>query len=133
MRTLLRIFATLVWLAVASTLILIWQTWRLGDIGALARTGIFGAVTAFGWILTLILGPFAALQLWRLRESGQRASLFLASYTFLYYAGGWFFFEPAGGVTFQLGLTMLWNSLFCGVLLSSPVRRICAAADAPSK
>src|SRR3972149_5446841 len=48
-----------------------------GGIAALLGTGVFGLLTVLGWLLTLLVGPFAAVQLWRLRPSGRRVTRFL--------------------------------------------------------
>ena len=65
MRMILRILAILTGLEIVHTALLIWRFPHLADLGM--TTTIFGAVTALGWILTLVVGPFAAVQLWRLR------------------------------------------------------------------
>ena len=89
MRIILRIVAVAIWFAIISTLLLIWRFWRFGDLATLWASGIFGLITFLGWLLTLNVGPFAGIQLWRLRESGRKSSLFLAGCTLLYYLVTW--------------------------------------------
>jgi hypothetical protein len=99
--------------------------WHAGDLGKLMMSGGFGQLTAVGWALTLALGPFAAVQLWRMRESGRRASLALASFALLYYVVAWSFFRQPGAEASKALIPVVENALFSALLLSSPTRRIC--------
>jgi hypothetical protein len=117
--------AVLIGLETATTILLVWRMARLGGLGELARTGAFGLITMLGWVLTLVVGPFAAAQLWRLRESGRRASLFLASFALIYYAAGLLFFRGTGAETAQIAVPIVGNLLLSVLLVSSPARRVC--------
>lgn len=68
----------------------------LGGLGALIRSGTFGLISLLGWALILAVGPFAAVQFWRLRESGRKVSLLLAGCTLVSDAAGLFVFSNAG-------------------------------------
>jgi len=129
MRIILRIFAIVMWWEIIRTIVLIWRFSRLGGLGALMH-GIFGAATILGWLLTLAIGPFASTQLWRLRESGRKASLLLAVYALLYYIAGGLFFRQPGAKLSPILVALAGNALFSALLLSSPARRVCLGPGA---
>jgi hypothetical protein len=87
-RIFLRVIAIWISFQIAYSILLIWRMAFLGGIGELSRSGILGLATILGWLLTLSVGPFAVVQLWRLRESGRKSSLFLSAFAFAYYATG---------------------------------------------
>ncbi|MGA3261680.1 MAG: hypothetical protein ABSE35_22595 [Bryobacteraceae bacterium] len=129
MRIILRIFAIVIWCEIIRTIVFIWRFSRLGGLAALMR-GIFGATTIIGWLLILAVGPFAATQLWRLRESGRKASLLLAVYAFSYYLAGVLFFREPGAELSPILVAVAGNALFSALLLSPPARRACLASKA---
>jgi hypothetical protein len=129
MRIILRIFAIVMWCEIIRTIVFIWRFSRLGGLAALMR-GIFGATTIIGWLLILAVGPFAATQLWRLRESGRKASLLLAVYAFSYYLAGVLFFREPGAELSPILVAVAGNALFSALLLSPPARRACLASKA---
>jgi hypothetical protein len=55
---------------------------------ALRTSGVLGGLTIVGWVITLIAGPVAAVQLWRFRHSGRRAGIILFGYGLTYYLVG---------------------------------------------
>jgi hypothetical protein len=126
MRIILRILAIAVWFAIIGTLLLVWRIWRVGTLGVLMASGIFGLITVLGWIFTMVAGPFGAVQLWRLRESGRRTVLLLAGYAFLYYFVCLFFFRQSGAANSKIWLALGGNIVVVALLLSSPVRRACS-------
>jgi hypothetical protein len=84
MRIILRIYGIVIGLAIIRTVFMVHSFSSTNSLRALLADGVFGVISVSGWILTLAMGPFAAVQLWRLRESGRRTSLFLAVYGLLY-------------------------------------------------
>ena len=133
MRLFLRVIAVLAALQIANTILLVWRMVRLEAVGVLARTGIFGLITMLGWLLTLAVGPFAVVQLWRLRESGRRSLLLLASFAFVYYAAGLVFFRGPGAQTARIAVPIVGNLLLSVLLVSSPARRVCQNMKAAQK
>ena len=126
MRIILRIFAIIVWLAIIFNLLLLWRIWRAGTF-ALMVTGPLGLFTVLGWALIIAVGPFAAVQLWRLRENGRRASLLLSGYTLLYYFAMGLSFQQQHLATSKVWLWAGANAYFVMVLLSPTARRACRA------
>ena len=61
-----------------------------GGLGPLLRSGVLGGLTIVGWVVALVVGPVAAVQLWRFRESGRRAGIILFGFGLLYYVIGLF-------------------------------------------
>jgi hypothetical protein len=104
---------------------LIWRMALLGGIGELSRSGVLGLATIVGWLLTLSVGPFAVVQLWRLRENGRKSSLLLSAFAFAYYAAGLLFFRGHSAETAKIVVPILGNLLLSVLLVSSPVRRLC--------
>jgi len=125
MRTVLRFLAALIWWPIAGTVLLIWRLWHLGSLRALAGNSLFGVATVLGWVFTLALGPVAAIQLWRLQESGRRISLFLSLFALIYYVVSWVYFRDPNTDFFKGGLAVSGNAVFCAILLSPQARRIC--------
>ena len=79
MRVILRILAIIIWVAVALMAIVAWGLWGLGHFG-LVMAGFPRVIKTLEVVLTVVLGPIAAIQLWRLQESGRRISLFLSPF-----------------------------------------------------
>ena len=98
MRAILRVIAIL---AAASFLVTVWEVMglvRIGELGIMLRTllevGIVGWLTAIGWLITLVTGPIAAVQLWRLRATGRIAGLALFGFGAVYDCLGALLREP---------------------------------------
>jgi hypothetical protein len=124
-RIFLRVIAIWISFTIVYSILLIWRMAFLGGIGELSRSGILGLATILGWLLTLSVGPFAVVQLWRLRESGRKSSLFLSAFAFAYYAAGLLFFRGPGAETANIAVPILGNLFLSLLLVSSPVRRVC--------
>jgi hypothetical protein len=125
MRIVLRFLAALIWWPIVGTVLLIWRLWHSGSLGTLAANGLFGAATVLGWVFTLALGPVAAIQLWRLQESGRRIALFLSLFALIYYVVSWMYFRDPNTDFFKGGLAVSGNAVFSAILLSPQARRVC--------
>ena len=125
----LRGISVLTSLAVAMTVALFLQFVRTGRIGALLSIGVFGVLTLAGWILTVLVGPFAALQLWRLRPSGRRATAFLAACATIYYALGLLFYRGPGTKVAVVVFMVTCSAATLAFLLSGPARVLCHEAS----
>lgn len=89
-----------------------------GAMNGLIQTGPFGVWTVLGLILILIGGPFAAVQLWRLRPSGRVVAVVLFANAALYFTvGAWLFAEPASE-TPSMMIAAALNAIACAFLLS---------------
>lgn len=130
MRTFLRVIAIWIALQLAYSILLIWRMVLLGGIRELSRSGVFGFTTMLGWLLTLSVGPFATVQLWRLRESGRKSALLLSAFAFAYYSAGFLFFRGPGAEASKIALPIVGNLIFSVFLVSSPVRRTCQNVNA---
>jgi hypothetical protein len=64
---LIRIVAVLAAVSVLSTLWFISAFAAAGGLRPLLTSGLLGGLTIVGWVITLVLGPVAAVQLWRFR------------------------------------------------------------------
>ena len=88
MRFLIRIVAVLAAVSVLGTLWFV-AAFAAGDgLGPLVRSGLLGGLTIVGWVVTLLVGPVAAVQLWRFRDSGRRAGILFFGFGLVYYIVG---------------------------------------------
>jgi hypothetical protein len=96
MKLLVRIVAVLAAASVISTLWFIASVAPTGGLRALA-TSKLGFVTFGGWLIALVAGPVAVVQLWRFRDSGRRAGIILFGYGVAYYIIGLLWLSIAPG------------------------------------
>ena len=90
-------------------------------------SGAFGALTTLGWAVSLVAGPIAAVQLWRLKESGRRAAIVVFGYGLAYYVFGLLIFRdpesPLGPILFAV----VSFGIPLAIVLSRQAREICSA------
>jgi hypothetical protein len=125
MRTILRIIAVVFALSALATLFMAWSFWRHGDMKVLAASGVFGWATFLGWVLTVTLGPYAAVQLWRLRSTGRTSAVVLMAYGFSYNLLGWLPNRPQAKAHTLL-LAAAWDLLIALLLLLPSARKACS-------
>lgn len=100
-------------------------------IGALLSIGVFGLLTLTSWVLTILVGPFAAVQLWRLRPSGRRATVLLAAFGTLYYLSGLVLFRGPGTNTTVVAIMLVIYVAVLAFLLSAPAKSQCGEGASP--
>jgi hypothetical protein len=124
MKIIIRFLSSVVAITVVVTISMVLVVVRIdGAMNGLIQTGLFGAWTILGWILLLIGGPFAAVQLWRLRPSGRVVTIVLFANAALYYTvGAWFFAKPATDTPTMMMAAVL-NAIGCAFLLSQSAKR----------
>ena len=71
MRLLVRIVAVLAAVSVLGTVWFVAAFAAAGELQALLTSGLLGSLTIVGWVITLVVGPVATVQLWRFRQSGR--------------------------------------------------------------
>ena len=121
MKTVLRIIAVVVGLAVVVNAIYIVQ-FGLGGFGALFRSGPMGLFTMAGWLVVIAAGPFAAILLWRMRRLGLIVTVALCRIALVYYIVG-FFFRAPGMPAMPILAAAAVNVLVLAVLASSTAQR----------
>ena len=89
---------------------------------ALRNLGIIGVLTLVGWALGIFIGPFAAIQLWRLKNIGRIAGAVLFGYVAVY---GVLDAAYYGQVPLPLLVKIVINAVGCAILLSPGARRVC--------
>lgn len=102
MRLAIRILAVLAAVSVLGTLWFVAAFGAAGGLAPLVRSGLLGMLTIAGWVIALVVGPVAAVQLWRIRESGRRAGIILFGSGFLYYMVGLFALRAPGASVWQI-------------------------------
>ena len=86
MRLLIKFVAVVAAVTVVGTLCLIVAFDQLPhSLYSLVHTDTFGVLSDLGLGITLIVGTFAAVQLWRCREAGRRAGILLFGYSLVYW------------------------------------------------
>jgi hypothetical protein len=126
----LRIIALFAAASTAMTLLFVADLVETGDVSALIRSGLLGAVTIFGWLLAVIAGPLTAVQLWRFKEIGRRAGIALCGFGVVYYVAGFLMLlRRPGASAEQIGLSLVVFALPLGVLLSRRAKEICRPAQ----
>ena len=127
MRTVLRLIAVLAGLSAAVTILFLVRFGLKGMEALLATGGAFGALTIAGWLVTLIAGPMAAIQLFRLRQSGRIAAAVLFGAMLIYYFLGLLAFrQPEAPVAPIVTLCVVSTGLLI-VLLSPAAKRACTS------
>lgn len=126
MKVLLRIIAILEAIAVLMTIVVLLQFAVGGWLSELVASGAVGIATLVGWILIICLGPFAVIQLWRLKRSGLLSSAVLFGVAFSYYFVGLLFFRGPDARWVPIVLSLSVNGALLGLLLSPQARRICS-------
>lgn len=130
-RFVLRVISVLTALAVVMTAALALQFVTNDRIGALLSIGVFGLLTLTSWGLTILVGPFAAVQLWRLRPSGRRATVLLAAFGALYYLSGLLLFRGPGTNTTVVAIMLAIHATVLALLLSAPAKSQCGEGASP--
>src|SRR5512134_1750458 len=88
MRLLIRIVAVVAAVSVLGTVWFVAAFAAAGGLRALLTSGVVGGLTIVGWVIALVVGPVATVQLWRFRQSGRRAGIVLFGYGLAYYLVG---------------------------------------------
>ena len=77
MRLLIRIVAVFSAVSFLGTVWFVAAFAAAGGLRALLTSGLLGGLTIVGWVIALVVGPVATVQLWRFRQSGRRAGIVL--------------------------------------------------------
>ena len=127
MRIVLRIVALVSAFTVLGTIWFIVAVPGIRNAIAFATSGAFGALTALGWVVSLVAGPIAAVQLWRLRPDGRRAAIAVFGYGFAYYVLGLLIFRDPAAPLFPILLAVISFGIPLAIVLSKRARQVCSA------
>ena len=96
-----------------------------GQLRGMAASGAFGVLTIASWLLTLVVGPVAAINLFQLKPIGLRLTAALSAAAVLYYLAAIFVLSvPEGQGTPPLG-PLIVNAASLTLVLSPTARRAC--------
>lgn len=126
MHLVLKIIAATAAVSVVFTIWLIVMLVGPRGFGPLLNAGMLGVMTLLGWAVTLVLGPFAAFQLWRHRESGRVAGLVLFGFGVVYYVVGFFALRAPEADPGQIAAAAIAYALPVVILASPPARKACS-------
>ena len=129
MRLTIRLVAVLAALSVAGTVWFVVGFAMAGGLRALLATGALGGLTIVGWLITLVAGPVAAMQLWRFRPIGRRAGIVLFGYGIAYYVIGLLALRSPESSAWQICVRATIYALPLAVLLLPRTRRLFAATE----
>ena len=114
--------------AAASVIFTIWLVLALLSAGADLRVlaaGALGVLTIIGWVVTVTLGPVAAVQLWRLKESGRLAAIAVFGFGLVYYVAGYFWLRTASASGRQILAAIVAYAIPVVILALPAARRHC--------
>jgi hypothetical protein len=129
MRLLIRIVAVLAAVSVLGTVWFVAAFAAAGGLRGLLTSGMLGVLTIVGWVITLIAGPVAAVQLWRFRQSGRRAGIILFGYGLAYYLVGLLALRSPEASIWQIFAAALMFGFPLVVLLLTRTRLLFATAN----
>jgi hypothetical protein len=127
MKIILRILALFIAAAVFTTALFVLHllVQHASDLASVARRPPF-IISFAGWALILLLGPFAAVQLWRLRPSGRIATMALLASAVCYYLTGLIFLRSPNAQPGPIILYITCNLAVFILLCFPAARRLCA-------
>jgi hypothetical protein len=122
----LRGIAAIAAVSVLFTLVLIATIVGPRGVGPLMRAGPLGVMTIIGWVVTIVIGPYAAVQLWRLSHRGRIAGLSLFAFGAAYYLAGLFWLRAPDAQSGQIIAAAIAYAVPMLVLASPQARRACS-------
>ena len=125
MPLLLRVVAATAAVSLVLTIWLILQLVIPRGIQPLLNTGPLGVLTLAGWAVTLLIAPVAAVQLWRLKESGRLAALAVFGFGLLYYTAGYFWLRSPQSSGGQIVAAIVAYAIPVVILSLPAARRQC--------
>jgi hypothetical protein len=128
MRLLIRSVAVLAAVSVLGTVWFVAAFAAAGGLRGLLTSGLLGGLTIVGWVITLVAGPVATVQLWRFRQSGRRAGIVLFGYSLAYYLLGWLALRSPEASTRQIVAAVTMFALPLVVLLLPRTRMLFTTA-----
>ena len=123
MKIIIRLLSITVALIVIATIYLIVDFLGKSELQEFLKNGWFAYLTLIGWIVTFTIGPYASVQLWRLRESGLWATASLCLFAICYYIAG-AFLTSIPDVT-AIIIKLLTNIVCLVFVLLPNVRKYC--------
>jgi hypothetical protein len=127
LRILIRIVAVLAGISFLATVWFVAAFVGAGGLRRLLTSGLLGGMTCIGWVIALVAGPVAAVQLWRFRPTGRRAGIVLFGYGFAYYLVGLLALRsPEAPIGQIVGATTVF-ALPLVILLLTRTRMLCGA------
>ena len=129
MRQLIRIVAILAGLSVLGTVWFVAVFAAAGGLRALLTSGLLGALTITGWVIAVVVGPVAAVQLWRFQDSGRRAGIVLFGYGLAYYVVGLLVLRSPEASVWQILAAAGMFALPLVVLLTPQTRTLLSKAQ----
>jgi hypothetical protein len=117
----MRMLALLVAASVAIVILLLVRS-GIPRVQSLAKTGPLGIATLVNWGVTLLIGPFAVIQMLRLRNSGRLAGALVFAAMTVYYVLAAFVFRDPGDPWMPVAFTALVTGM-CMLMLLIPATK----------
>lgn len=128
MRALIKTIAVFVAVSVLATMWFIVAITANGSLPSLFDAGALGVLTLAGWAVSLVAGPIAAVQLWRLRKSGRTAGLIFFGSGLAYYVLGVLWLRAPEASIKMIVVAILVFAVPFAILLSPPAWRVLSFA-----
>jgi hypothetical protein len=126
-RLMMRMLALLIAACIAIVILLLMRS-GVTRLRSLLQTGPAGISMLVNWAVTLLAGPFAFIQLLRLRNSGRLAGALVFGVMTLYYLGNAFLFRDPGDPLLPVAFTALVTGACTAMLLIPAAREACVDA-----
>lgn len=84
----------------------------------------FKLLTVAGWIIVIIIGPYASIQLWRLKKGGRNASFIILIYSIIYYILTLYYYPPPELQVIVIKLIIAVNFFSLLIILSPQTQRL---------
>lgn len=127
-RMMMRMLALLVAASVVIVIVLLARS-GVTRVRSLLQSGPLGIGTLVNWAVTLLVGPFASVQLLRLRNSGRIAAAFVFGTMTLYYLTAAFLFRDPGDAWLPIAFTALVTGMCMAMLLIPAAKEACDPGD----
>jgi CDP-diglyceride synthetase len=126
-RLMMRMLALLIAACVVIVIVLLARS-GVTRLRSLTQAGPLGISTLVNWGVTLLAGPFAFVQLMRLRNSGRIAGAIVFGVMTLYYLAAAFLFRDPGDPLLPVAFTALVTAACTAMLLIPAARQACVDA-----
>lgn len=127
MKTALQVVGLVIGFVVFRLALSIGQEWASGELATMWRSGAIGSGTLCFWAVTLLIGPVAAVQLWRLRQVGLFATGLLGALGLVDALVRLLLYRTPDTTVEPLLLEVVLSSALLALVGSPAARRACVA------
>jgi CDP-diglyceride synthetase len=120
----MRMLALLIAACVVIVILLLARS-GIAHVRSISQSGPLGIITLVNWGVTLLAGPFAFVQLLRLRNSGRLAGALVFGMMTIFYVAAAFLFRDPGDPLLPVAFTALVTGVCTAMLLIPAAKEAC--------